>query len=198
MPIWTANCRRKRRGASQRRSLPTRALSARLEAQRRLRARLGAAFDSIASAPVPAGIAALPGSANVVGIGSARFEIESSRMAVSQGASDDVKTFARHMIDAHTQSTANLKQAVSNVGGISAPDGAHDPMMKEKLDSLRSLQGAEFDKTYSAEQVAAHQNALKMLRDYAASGTDPVLKVFASETAPVVEEHLEKARGLNR
>lgn len=48
------------------------ALSARLEAQRRLRARLGATFDPIASAPVPAGIAALPGSPNVTGIGAAR------------------------------------------------------------------------------------------------------------------------------
>lgn len=48
------------------------ALSARLEAQRRLRARLGAAFDPVASAAVPAGIAALPGGSNVSGIGAAR------------------------------------------------------------------------------------------------------------------------------
>ncbi|MBB4633891.1 anti-sigma factor family protein [Sphingosinicella soli] len=48
------------------------ALSARLEAQRRLRARLSAAFDPVASAAVPAGIAALPGSSNVSGIGGAR------------------------------------------------------------------------------------------------------------------------------
>ena len=48
------------------------ALSARLEAQRRLRARLSAAFDPIADAPVPAGIAALSGSSNVAGMGAAR------------------------------------------------------------------------------------------------------------------------------
>ncbi|MBA4759038.1 anti-sigma factor [Sphingosinicella sp.] len=48
------------------------ALSARLEAQRRLRALLGAAFDPVASAAVPAGIAALPGSANVASLGAAR------------------------------------------------------------------------------------------------------------------------------
>lgn len=50
------------------------ALSARLEAQRRLRARLRTAFDPIANAPVPVGIAAVAGGANVAGIGAARAE----------------------------------------------------------------------------------------------------------------------------
>jgi putative membrane protein len=124
------------------------------------------------------------------------FEIESSRMALSQSASDAVKSFAQNMIDAHTQSTANLKQAVSKADGVSAPAATPDAAMNEKLDALRALEGAAFDKAYSAAQVEAHQKTAMMLRDYAASGTDPALKAFANETAPVVEGHLEKARSL--
>ncbi|MBA4758183.1 MAG: DUF4142 domain-containing protein [Sphingosinicella sp.] len=124
------------------------------------------------------------------------FEIEGARIALSRGASDEVKAFAQTMIDAHTQSTAKLKQAVSKAQGVVSPAETPDPVMAEKLEALRALEGAAFDKAYSAEQVDAHQNALKMLRNYAVSGTEPALKAFANETASVVEGHLEEARGL--
>lgn len=48
------------------------ALADRLDAQRRLRARLRDAFDPVADAPVPAGIAALPGNPGVAAIGAER------------------------------------------------------------------------------------------------------------------------------
>lgn len=123
------------------------------------------------------------------------FEIESSRMALSQGVSEDIKAFAQHMIDAHTKSKANLKQAVNKTSEVLELRGP-DPGIKQKLDSLRLLKGTEFDKAYRTEQIAAHENALKTLRDYASSGTDPILKAFANETAPVVDGHLEAAQDL--
>lgn len=143
--------------------------------------------------------AALPQSAQEFANGAAAsdaFEIEGARIALSRGASDEVKAFAQTMIDAHTQSTAKLKQAVSKAQGVVSPAETPDPVMAEKLEALRALEGAAFDKAYSAEQVDAHQNALKMLRNYAVSGTEPALKAFANETASVVEGHLEEARGL--
>ena len=69
------------------------------------------------------------------------------------------------------------------------------PDQQAKLDALKAA-GADFDKTYAEQQVAAHEQALAALRDQAANGSAEPLKGFAGEVAPVVEHHLETAKTL--
>ena len=56
---------------------------------------------------------------------------------------------------------------------------------------------ADFDKAYVASQVDAHNEALALMKAYAASGDAPTLKAAAGEIAPVVTDHLVMARALN-
>jgi len=125
-----------------------------------------------------------------------KFEIESSRLAADAATSAAVKKFATQMISAHTQSTAKLKTTLSGMSPAMTPDDTLAPDQQSKLDSLKSLKGADFDSAYSAAQVEAHQKTLAALNGYAASGDNPKLKEFASGLVPTVTAHLNMAKGL--
>ena len=125
-----------------------------------------------------------------------RFEIESSRLAASQGQSAAVKSFAAKMVTAHEESTAKLKTTLSGLTPAVTPDDTLSAAQQADLDGLKGKTGAEFDTAYAAAQVKAHQATLDALNAYAASGDTPALKEFASGLVPTVTAHLNMAKGL--
>ena len=125
-----------------------------------------------------------------------RFEIESSKLAASSASSAAVKKFATQMISAHSASTAKLKSIVGGMSPPMTPDDTLNPTQQQKLDSLKGLNGAAFDSAYASAQVEAHQMALDMLKNYAASGDNAQLKTFANGMIPTVTAHLNMAKGL--
>jgi len=124
------------------------------------------------------------------------FEIASSKLAATNGSSAAVKKFATQMIAAHTESTAKLKGIVAGLTPPITPDAALNSDQQAKLDELKAKKGADFDTTYAADQVAAHEQALTMLQDYSAGGDVPALKEFATGLAPKVTAHLNMAKSL--
>jgi putative membrane protein len=124
------------------------------------------------------------------------FEIASSKLAADNGSSAAVKSFATSMIAAHTESTAKLKGIVSGLTPPITPDPALNSDQQAKLDELKTKKGADFDKTYVADQIAAHEMALTMLKDYSAGGDVPALKDFATGLAPKVAAHLNMAKAV--
>ncbi|THD38360.1 MAG: DUF4142 domain-containing protein [Sphingomonas sp.] len=124
------------------------------------------------------------------------FEIAAAKLAETNAASAGVKDFARKMIKAHSDSTAKIKLAASSAAPAITPDATLTDDQKGKLDDLGKLKGADFDKAYMTGQVAAHEEALAAMKDYAATGDAPSLKKAAGEIAPVVEQHLTMARAL--
>jgi len=125
-----------------------------------------------------------------------RFEIESSRLAASQGQSAAIKSFAARMVTAHTESTAKLKSTASGLSPAVTPDDTLTAAQQQDLDALKGKTGADFDTAYAAAQVKAHQAAVDMLNGYAASGDTPALKQFATGLVPTVTAHLNTAKGL--
>lgn len=124
------------------------------------------------------------------------FEIETSKLALANGSSASVKSYARKMIDAHTASTAKLKTTAAGMAPAMTPNPALDAEQQQKLDQLRTLNGAAFDRAYAADQAAGHQRTLDTLKAYAATGDAPQLKAFANELIPIVTAHLNMAKGL--
>ncbi len=124
------------------------------------------------------------------------FEIASSKLAVDSGSSATVKKFAAQMIAAHTESTAKLKGIASSLRPAITPDPALDSDQQAKLDELKTKKGADFDTTYVADQVAAHEQALTKLQDYSTGGDVPELKQFAAGLAPKVAAHLNMAKSI--
>lgn len=117
------------------------------------------------------------------------FEVAAGQLAKTNGGTAAVKEFGQMMIDAHTTSTAGLKKAA----GALKPDPVLTSDQKERLSDLGKLKGADFDKAYIDGQIDAHEDALALMKKYAADGTDASLKAAAKDMVPVVQGHLDRA-----
>jgi len=148
--------------------------------------------ENVQTAAEPAGQTFANGAA-----ASDAFEIASSKLAETNGSATAVKKFAAQMIAAHTESTAKLKSIAATLSPPVVPDASLTAEQQGKLDALRAKKGADFDKEYVADQVAAHEQALAMLQTYSASGDVPAFKEFATGLAPKVSAHLNMAKSLN-
>lgn len=124
------------------------------------------------------------------------FEVEAGKLALTKTANKDIKAFAQMMVDGHTKTTEDLKAAIAASGQAITPPAALPSDKQDALNDLKEKTGADFDKAYLDSQVDAHQAALDLLTRYANDGTVPQIKAFASTTAPVVQEHYDKAKAL--
>jgi putative membrane protein len=117
------------------------------------------------------------------------FEIESSKLAQQKAAAAPVKTFASQMEKDHTKTAAELKGLVSG-GKVKVPlPTAMDDSHKSKLDKLKGLSGADFDKQYVSDQQSAHKDAVDLFERYANGGEHPDLKAWAGKTVPALRHH---------
>lgn len=121
------------------------------------------------------------------------FEIESSKLA-QERADAPSKTFAAKMIKDHTRTSTELKGIAANakLDVPSTMDSAH----QGKIDKLKGLQGADFDREYDSMQLDAHKTAVGLFERYAKSGDDKDLKSFAAKHLPHLKEHLKMAQDL--
>ena len=124
------------------------------------------------------------------------FEVQAGKMAATKAVNPEAKKFARMMVDAHTKTTEGLKAAIASSGQTLVPPAALPSDLQGKLDDLGKKSGADFDKAYMDAMVDAHQQALDVMQRYAQDGDVAALKQFAAATAPAVQEHLTKAKGI--
>ena len=119
-------------------------------------------------------------------------EVEFGKLAQQQARSEDVKAFGHRMVEDHGKANDRLK-GLAKDDGFALPDKL-DPEHAAMHDQLVSLSGAEFDRAYLAGQLADHQKTAQLLEYEIGSGQDADLKSFASETLPVVLQHLQMAQ----
>jgi putative membrane protein len=123
------------------------------------------------------------------------FEIESSKLA-QERADAASKTFGARMVKDHTAMSTELK-TIASKARFEVPtmlDSGH----QSKLDKLKGLQGADFDREYDTMQVDAHKDAVDLFDRYAKSGDDKALQAFAKKHLPHLREHLKMAQALTR
>jgi putative membrane protein len=123
------------------------------------------------------------------------FEIESSKLA-EQKADETSKKFAAQMIADHTKTSKELKTMAPNAKAElpTAMDSSH----QSKIDKLKGLTGADFDKEYDSMQVDAHEDAVSLFERYADGGDNAELKAWAAKTLPHLKHHLEMAKALRK
>ena len=126
------------------------------------------------------------------------FEIAAAKLATRDAVSPAIKSFARTMITAHTESTTKIKAAAKKATPSITPDPSLTDGQNKQLAGLNTKQGSDFDKAYISGQVDAHKDALTLMQDYAKNGDTPSLKTAAGEIAPIVQKHLDMARALDR
>jgi putative membrane protein len=122
------------------------------------------------------------------------YEIKAGQMAQQKGQSKAVKDFGKMMVTEHTAMTNELKPLIAAAGKQPAAD--LDQRRKGLLDNLTAATGGDFDKVYLAQQEAAHNEALTLMRGYSESGPDAGLKAAAAKAVPKVQAHLDKVKQL--
>jgi len=122
-------------------------------------------------------------------------EIDAGRLALGKSTSDEVKQFARHMIDDHARANKDLKE-VCDKKGVPIPAAPDDDHRKD-LARLGDLQGGDFDRSYSAAMVSDHKKAVDLFEDLLRKGKDPDVRAYAQKTLPTLRKHLTMAQDLN-
>ena len=125
-----------------------------------------------------------------------QFEIQSSALAHQMTQNPAVHSFASMLQTDHTQSTQML-MAAAQAARITPPPPALLPQHQALLDQLRSAgSGYTFDQAYRRVQIQAHQQALALHQNYAASGDVPTLRTTAGQIVPVIQRHLAMAQSI--
>jgi len=121
-------------------------------------------------------------------------EMKLGRLAAERGSSPDVKAFGQHMVDDHTQANERLK-AVAHTEGMTLPTDVNG-QQQAMYDRLSKLSGAEFDLSYVKGMVVDHKEHVKEFGKEAERGTDEEIKAFASQTLPLLQDHLDRIQSI--
>ena len=124
------------------------------------------------------------------------FEIASSTVA-QESQSAEVKSFAQMMVTDHTKSSEELLAAVQASGVAITPPATMIEKHQQQLDALNA-DNADFDAAYIDAQVAAHEEAIALMKSYAEGGDNEALKAHAQKTLLVIEMHYEHAQKLDK
>ena len=151
--------------------------------------------------------AAIPGAALAADInmatfvktvaGANRFEIESSKLALTRSTSDDVKAFANQMITDHEKAGEELGEILRAEGKV--------PMVNElaskeadMMTKLNAAKGTDFETAYVKMQQNAHEEAVSLFQTYAGDPDDKALGQFAKKMLPTLKMHLAHAQALSK
>jgi len=123
-----------------------------------------------------------------------RVEVELGQMAQRKGTSDAVKAYAQRMAADHGDGNAKLA-AVARNSRLPVP-GALDADHRTMAEDLGRRRGADFDMVYARGQVVDHQRAVQLYEWVISAGQNESVKAYASQTLPLLLDHLEHAQRL--
>jgi putative membrane protein len=114
------------------------------------------------------------------------FEIQSSQLVLSRSRHVANREFAEMMIRAHNGTSAQLSMAGRRLNLL--PPAIMQPRHQAMLAELSA--SGNFDATYRRQQIAVHQEALRLHSNYAQRGASPTLRPVAANAVPIVSRHL--------
>jgi putative membrane protein len=123
-------------------------------------------------------------------------EVELGKLASDKASSDQVKQFAKRMVDDHSKANDELK-SLAEKKNITLPTSV-DPKDKTFEDKLSKMSGEQFDRAYMQHMLTDHRKDVNAFRTESQSGKDPDVKAWAAKTLPTLEEHLKQAQDTNK
>lgn len=122
------------------------------------------------------------------------FEIESSKLALTNGSAANVKDFAKMMVNDHSGASAELKDVAAKKN-ISLPLALSEDKQK-KYNDLAAKKGADFDKAYVDCMVDEHKNAVDAFQKESEKGNDAELRSWATGKLATLQRHLEVIKSI--
>ena len=121
-------------------------------------------------------------------------EVQLGQLAAQKGSNADVKAFGQQMVDDHRKANDELKSVAAQENmTLPATLDAKDQALMAKL---QGMSGPDFDRTYVKAMLKDHQEDVKEFQKEADKGKDPQIKNFASQTLPVLQQHLSKIQSI--
>jgi putative membrane protein len=122
-------------------------------------------------------------------------EANLGQMAASVGSAQPVKDYGQMLAADHTKDFSQL-YSVAHQANLNMPNAIEAEHNKAMIDPFQKLTGTAFDHRYAHEMVAGHTKAIAIYKKEAADAQNPALKSYAEQALPVLEKHLEDAKGL--
>lgn len=119
-------------------------------------------------------------------------QVKLGELAEQKGQSEEVKGFAKRMVEDHAKTTGELKELGAREG-INLPTDTSSKHA-EVYERLSKLSGPEFDRAYAQDVVKDHEKDIAEFKRGVSTAQKPALKQFAQQTLPMLESHLEKAK----
>jgi putative membrane protein len=121
-------------------------------------------------------------------------EVKLGQLAEDKGTIQAVKDFGKRMMADHRKADDELNSAASKDKIVLPSD--LDARHQATYDRLSKLSGEAFDRAYARLMVRDHRTDVFEFRSEATEGKDAPVKSFATQTLPMLENHLRQAREL--
>jgi len=119
-------------------------------------------------------------------------DLKFAKLAQAKAKSDRVRNFAGQILADQPQVADSLRRTAFKEN-ISLPTSLATRDQAE-FERLSMLDGPEFDRAYLRYMASSLTDNLQVFRHEAAAGNDNLVRRFASQTLPVIENHLDEAR----
>jgi putative membrane protein len=119
------------------------------------------------------------------------LEIRLARLAESRARNGQVKSYARKMVQEHTDMQKQWTTMAANNGmPIQSGMGKNH---KAKLDRLEKFHGADFDREYMALEMQNHDDYLSYFRKEGRAANSAAVRQQVNRGIPILEQHLRQA-----
>ena len=127
-----------------------------------------------------------------------QIDIDRGQLAMKHTKNDEVKQFAKQMVDDHTAGK-NEALALAKKLGVKPEESDTTKSLKadakKKTAELKHEKGASFDKDYIDTEVAYHQAVIDAVKNALIPGAQNAeLKTLLQQAVPTLEGHLQHAK----
>lgn len=122
-------------------------------------------------------------------------EVAIGNLAAQKGTTPAVRQFGQKLVADHTKGNEQLKQVAAQQNLV-IPSSLSGKQQRQ-VNKLAKLSGPKFDKAFAKHEVKDHRKDINEFQREAQDGSNPAVKQFASNTLPVLEQHLNEAKSLN-
>jgi len=126
------------------------------------------------------------------------YEVQAGQLASMRAHMPELKKFAKEMVDAHTTTSSQLRSILAKADPNTTPTTELDWRHQGMLNDLKGAKDEDFEGRYIAQQINAHTEANILMRGYAKDGDVADIKIFAAETQPKVQMHLDMINEIDR
>ena len=116
------------------------------------------------------------------------------KIAQQKGSSETAKELGKRMVEVHSKTSEELKQAAAKANIQVASE---EPRKARKAaEKLNKLSGANFDRAFAREVMKLQKEDLRQYTRESKAGQSPELKQCASRVMPALEEDRKMAERL--